>query len=63
MRLLPPSAQDAIWDRLVSASNAHPSMPFTLHRDHVGTINGTYEAYYAVLAANFIGGKLNTSLM
>ena len=63
MRLLSNDDQDAIWDRLVSDANAHPSMPFRLARDRVGTINGTFEAYYAVLAANFIGGNLDTSLM
>lgn len=63
MRLLSNDDQDAIWDRLVLDSNAHSLMPFRLSRDRVGTINGTFEAYYAVLAANFIGGNLDTSLV
>eukprot|EP01041_Mallomonas_annulata_P006732 gene6731-13630_t len=62
MRLLAEQDQNIILDALVEGLNDHPEVPFIISRDYFGIIDGRYEAYYAVLASNFIIGRLDTSL-
>jgi hypothetical protein len=62
MRLLPEEQQNAIWDAIVSDPLIQ-DLPFALPRCNMWTIDGKLEAYYAVLSANFIAGKIDTSLM
>ena len=51
MRLLAPSAQDAIFDALAAGLGAlaPAAFPFALRRADVGTITGTAEGYYCLL--------------
>lgn len=62
MRLLSEEQQYSIWDAIVSDPLIQ-ALPFPLPRKNCWTIDGKLEAYYAVLSANFISGKINTSLM
>ena len=62
MRLLSLTQQEEIWQALVHGLKMDPTVPFIISRDDFGTIEGRYEAYYAVLASNFIIGRLDASL-
>lgn len=62
MRLLSETDQNEIWEALVHGLSNDPAIPYMISKDYVGTIDGRYEAYYAILASNFIIGRLDTSL-
>lgn len=36
--------------------------PFLLEREHLGTIDGDMEAFYAVVSANYLEGRIDASL-
>lgn len=40
----------------------HPRFPFTLRRGDLGTIDGDKEAFYAVLSANYLKGRIDAML-
>jgi hypothetical protein len=62
MRLLPIKKQEEIWTNIIKI-NDNNANPFHIKKENLGTINGDDEAYYAVLASNYIAktidGKLN----
>ena len=65
MRLIDEGVQAHMWQCMVFELNAlHHEFPFasSITADHVGTIEGHDEAYYAVLASNFIAGRIDASL-
>jgi hypothetical protein len=62
MRLLPVDAQTKLWDALYTGLDDNPQLPFILQRENFGTIDGYYEAYYAVLASNFVAGSIDGNL-
>ena len=62
MRLLSEPIQTVIFDELVKGLLNYPEIPFIISKDNFGLIDGRHEAYYAVLASNFIIGRLDTSL-
>lgn len=64
MRLLPEPDQEAIWDQLYKdlSSDAAISSLFDVRREHMGTISGKSEAYYAILASNFVAGNIDGNL-
>ncbi|CAN0069273.1 unnamed protein product [Ascophyllum nodosum] len=62
MRLLPEETQDAIYDEIYDYLLSHPGFPFTLRRGDLGTIDGDKEAFYAVLAANYLKGRIDARL-
>jgi hypothetical protein len=62
MRLLSDDQQKIIWDRLYDDMRI-ANLPFDLHRANFRTIDGQLEAYYAVLATNFIAGNIGVDLM
>jgi Golgi nucleoside diphosphatase len=62
MRLLTIDEQEAIWKGLVDSLNRHEDNPFHLTMNSVGTIDGHAEAYYAVLASNYIAGSIDGNL-
>lgn len=62
MRLLAPEDQELIWTSL--ANDEYLSqLPFSISRKNLITIDGNLEAYYAVIAANFIAGKIDENLV
>ena len=61
MRLLDADLQIRIWDHLVHL-NAAPGNPFLIKRENMGTIEGNMEAYYAVLASNYIAKSIDARL-
>lgn len=62
MRLLSEEQQEIIWNELYEALS-HQSFPFILNRNNLRTIDGKAEAYYAVIATNFIAGRIGIDLM
>lgn len=64
MRLLPEDDQAAIWDQLYEGLSRDPSISsfFDVQRSHFGTISGNTEAYYAILAANYVAGNIDGNL-
>ncbi|CAM9552088.1 unnamed protein product [Pylaiella littoralis] len=62
MRLLPREIQDAIHDEIYAALVGNPAFPFSLYREEVGTIDGEQEAYYAVLSANYLAGRIDARM-
>lgn len=62
MRLLPIDQQTKIWDALYNGLDDSPQMPFVVQRENFGSIDGYFEAYYAVLASNFVAGSINGNL-
>jgi Golgi nucleoside diphosphatase len=64
MRLLNDSIQEEMWRVMMSELLEDSSIPFHngISLRNVGTIDGRSEAYYAVLASNYIAGKIDTSL-
>ncbi|CAM9716234.1 unnamed protein product, partial [Ectocarpus fasciculatus] len=59
MRLLPLETQEAIYDEVYAALVGNPLFPFALDRGDVGTLDGDMEAFYAVLSANFLAGRID----
>lgn len=62
MRLLSLADQNSIWDSLVQGLDEHHDVPFIIHKENFGTIDGHMEAYYAVLSSNYIAGGIDGSL-
>jgi len=62
MRLLSDEDQEKIWTTLVNSLNNHEDNPFHISMESVGTIDGHAEAFYAVLASNYIAGSIDGNL-
>jgi hypothetical protein len=62
IRLIPEEEQSAIWAALIEGLTNDPSIPFNIGPENFGTIDGYYEAYYAVLASNYIAGRIDGNL-
>lgn len=62
MRLIPKETQEAIWLNLYTGLPQVDGVPFAVDRENLGTINGHDEAYYAVLASNYIEGTIDGDL-
>jgi Golgi nucleoside diphosphatase len=62
MRLLPNETQSAIWKSLVKGLNKRIDVPFLIKRQNVGTIDGRKEAFFAVLASNYIAKSIDGNL-
>lgn len=62
MRLLKQEEQDGIWNSLVKGLAEHHNVPFIIHKENFGTIDGHMEAYYAVLSSNYIAGSIDGNL-
>eukprot|EP01031_Cornospumella_fuschlensis_P040424 gene40424-49263_t len=62
MRLLPIVAQGILFNTLVDDLNSRSDMPFEVTRNSVGTIDGHAEAFFAVLASNYIAGSIDGNL-
>lgn len=63
MRLVRESEEKAIWKALVSGLRRNTSIPFIIKEENFGTIDGYSEGYYAVLASNFIAGRIDGNLI
>lgn len=62
MRLIPQEEQDAIWSALIEGLAREEDIPFRIEPENFGTIDGYFEAYYAVLASNYIAGRIDGNL-
>jgi Golgi nucleoside diphosphatase len=62
MRMLEEEAQEAIWDVLVRDLHWRSGLKFRIDRRNFGTITGDLEAFYAVLASNYIVGSIDGNL-
>lgn len=62
MRLLSEEIQETIWDTLVYSLQNRNDVQFKISRKHFGTISGHQEAFYAVLASNYIFGSIDGDL-
>jgi Golgi nucleoside diphosphatase len=62
MRLLSPDAQHLLWNTLVHDLNRRVDIPFLIYSDNIGTIDGHSEAFFAVLASNYIAGSIDGNL-
>jgi Golgi nucleoside diphosphatase len=62
MRLLELPDQDALWDSTVRMLKKSTDVPFLIDRKNFGTITGHQEAFYAVLASNYIAGSIDGQL-
>lgn len=62
MRLLPEEIQQKILHSLVQDLNNRMDVPFSISDYNVGTINGHEEAFFAVLASNYIQGSIDGNL-
>lgn len=63
MRLLSDDDQSKLWQAVYHGLSSHPDFKFHLDLSNLGTIDGHMEAYYAVLAANYIEGSINAELV
>jgi Golgi nucleoside diphosphatase len=62
MRVLSELRQSIIWNSLVEGLNRRPDIPFKVSMENVGTIDGHAEAFFAVLASNYIAGSIDGNL-
>mmetsp|Transcript_1039 Transcript_1039/g.1717 ORF Transcript_1039/g.1717 Transcript_1039/m.1717 type:complete len:572 (-) Transcript_1039:896-2611(-) len=62
MRLLNETAQDSLWNTLVRDLRWKSGLKFHIDRRNFGTISGHLEAYYAVVASNYIVGSIDGNL-
>jgi Golgi nucleoside diphosphatase len=62
MRLIPENEQANIWESLITGLINDENIPFHIAPTDFGTIDGYYEAYYAVLASNYIAGRIDGDL-
>lgn len=62
MRLLSRSDQSKLWKMTYNSLYNHESIPFIINSNNFGTIDGYDEAYYAVLASNYIAGSIDGNL-
>lgn len=63
MRLLSDEDQSKLWQAVYHGLSSHPDFKFHLHLNNLGTIDGHMEAYYAVLASNYIEGSIDVELV
>jgi apyrase len=61
-RLLPEESQKHIWYCLQDGLYKNKYVPFLISRKNLGTIDGYFEAYYAVLASNYVAGSIDGDL-
>jgi Golgi nucleoside diphosphatase len=59
MRLLGSAEQETLWDATVLQLKNTARFPFKIDRKNFGTISGHQEAFYAVLASNYIAGSID----
>jgi len=62
MRLLTIYDQQLIWDTLINDLIDHKNINFHILLSNFGTIDGHLEAYYAVIASNYIVGSIDSNL-
>ena len=62
-RLLLEEEQSHIWNCLHSGLDANRKVPFVIEKENLGTIDGYFEAYYAVLASNYVAGSVDGDLL
>ena len=62
MRLLSPESQAELWGYVVRGINQKSDIPFIVSDKAIGTIDGHAEAYYAVLASNYVHGSIDGNL-
>lgn len=62
MRLLSEPDQELLWTTLVHDFKLRSDVPFIIDRHNFGTISGHQEAFYAVLASNYIVGSIDGHL-
>ena len=63
MRLLPSDDQQNLWSHIVTTLQNAPEILFKINPENFGTISGHMEAFYAVLASNYIAGNIDANLM
>jgi Golgi nucleoside diphosphatase len=63
MRLLPAEQQLGLWTTLYNGFVQHPEFPFIISKANMGTIDGQYEAFYAVISSNYIEGSIDAELI
>ena len=62
-RLLHEDDQSHIWKSLHDGLLADKNVPFDIQSENLGTIDGYFEAYYAVLASNYVAGSVDGDLL
>lgn len=62
MRILKDEEQSLLWKNLVSELNYRIDVPFSISEYNVDTIDGHDEAFFAVLASNYIHGSIDGNL-
>lgn len=64
MRLLSDDTQSKVWDAVFSdlTNSSICTVPLQYERANMGTISGHNEAFYAVLASNYIAGRIDENL-
>lgn len=62
MRLLSEPDQELLWSVLANDLERRSDVPFHIDRRNFGTISGHQEAFYAVLASNYIVGSIDGQL-
>lgn len=62
-RLLPEEDQLYIWNCLHDGLQSNKRVPFVIEKENLGTIDGKFEAYYAVLASNYVAGSVDGDLL
>jgi len=62
MRLLPEQHQIKLYDGLVTGLLSNKKVPFLIKRGNFRTIEGADEGYFAVLAVNYLAGRLGSDL-
>jgi len=63
MRLLSDEDQSKLWQAVYHGLSSHPDFKFHVSLNNLGTIDGHMEAYYAVLASNYIEGSIDAELV
>jgi Golgi apyrase len=62
MRLLSLDEQHVLWSTLIYDLNRRVDIPFLVYPENIGTIDGHSEAFFAVLASNYIAGSIDGNL-
>ena len=62
MRLLSINDQQLVWDILIHDLIHDPNINFHILSQNFGTIDGHLEAFYAVIASNYIVGSIDSHL-
>jgi Golgi nucleoside diphosphatase len=62
MRLIGEKEEQTLWSTLIQGLSAHSEIPFIINPKNFGTIDGYSEGYYAVIASNYITGRIDGSL-